>query len=43
LVSQAAALKFALFENGRKPEFVVNIPGVFELDLSGEVAEKLGA
>lgn len=42
-VSQAAALKFALFENGRRPELVVNIPGVFELDLSGAVAEKLAA
>ncbi len=36
-VSQAAALKYALFENGRKPELVVNIPGIFELDLSGAV------
>jgi hypothetical protein len=36
-VSQAAALKFALFENGRRPELVVNVPGVFELDLSGAV------
>jgi hypothetical protein len=36
-VSQAAALKYALFENGRRPELVVNIPGVFELDLSGAV------
>jgi len=36
-VSQAAALKYALFENGRKPELVVNIPGVFELGLSGAV------
>ncbi len=36
-VSQAAALKYALFENGRKPELVVNMPGIFELDLSGAV------
>ena len=36
-VSQAAALKYALFENGRKPELVVNMPGVFELGLSGAV------
>jgi hypothetical protein len=34
-VSQAAALKFALFENGKRPELVVSVPGVFELDLSG--------
>jgi hypothetical protein len=30
-------LKYALFENGRKPELVVNMPGVFELGLSGAV------
>jgi hypothetical protein len=36
-VSQAAAMKFALFENGRRPELVVNMPGVFELSLSGPV------
>ncbi len=36
-VSQAAALKYALFENGKRPELVVNLPGVFELDLSGAV------
>jgi hypothetical protein len=36
-VSQAAAMKFALFENGRRPELVVNMPGVLELSLSGSV------
>ena len=36
-VSKAAALKFALFENGRRPELVVNMPGVLELSLSGAV------
>jgi hypothetical protein len=34
-VSQAAALKFALFENGKRPELLVSIPGVFELDMTG--------
>jgi len=33
-VSQAAARKFALFENGDRPELVVTVPGVMELDLS---------
>jgi hypothetical protein len=32
-VSQAAARKFALFENGDRPELVVMVPGVLELDL----------
>ena len=34
-VSQAAALKFALLENGNRRHLVVMVPGVFELDLSG--------
>lgn len=32
-VNQAAAIKFALLENGRRPEAVITVPGVFELDL----------
>ena len=34
-VSRAAALKFALFENGNRPEAVITVPGVFELDMGG--------
>jgi len=34
-VNRAAALKFALFENGRRPDAVITVPGVFELDMSG--------
>jgi hypothetical protein len=33
-VNRAAALKYALFENGRKPQLVVDMPGHFELDLA---------
>jgi len=33
-VSRAAALKYALFENGNRPQLVVMMPGAFELDLS---------
>jgi len=33
-VDRATALKFALFENGHKPQAVVMVPGVFELDMS---------
>jgi hypothetical protein len=32
-VSRAAALKYALFENGNQPHLVVTIPGNFDLDL----------
>jgi hypothetical protein len=33
-VSRAAALKYALFENGNRPQLIVNMPGQLELDLS---------
>lgn len=33
-VSRAAALKYALFENGKRPHLVVDMPGRFELDMS---------
>jgi len=35
-VDRAEALRFAMFENGRQPQAVVMVPGVFELDLSGK-------
>jgi hypothetical protein len=34
-VSRAAALKYALFENGNQPHLVITTPGNFDLDLSG--------
>jgi hypothetical protein len=33
-VSRAAALKYALFENGNRPQLIVQMPGMFDLDLS---------
>lgn len=33
-VDRAHALRFAMFENGRHPESVIMVPGVFELDTS---------
>jgi hypothetical protein len=41
-VDRAEALRFAMFENGHRPQAVVMVPGVLELDLSGKpsVAEK---
>ena len=35
-VDRAEALRFAMFENGRRPQAVVMVPGVFKLDLSGK-------
>ncbi len=33
-VSRAEALKFALFENGNRPQAVIMMPGVLELDMT---------
>jgi hypothetical protein len=35
-VDRAKALKFALFENGNRPQAVVMVPGVLELDMSAK-------
>ena len=37
-VDRTEALKFALFENGHRPQAVVMVPGVFELDMSGRAS-----
>jgi hypothetical protein len=34
-IDRAAALRFALFENGNQPQFIIMVPGVLELDLNG--------
>jgi hypothetical protein len=33
-VDRAEALKFAMFENGNRPQAVIMVPGVLELDMS---------
>jgi hypothetical protein len=33
-VNRADALKFAMFENGNRPQAVIMVPGVLELDMS---------
>jgi len=35
-VDRVNALRFAMFENGNKPQAVVMVPGVFELNMSGK-------
>jgi len=42
-VSRADALKFALFENGNRPEAVITVPGVLELDMSGNAFAPVGS
>jgi hypothetical protein len=33
-VDKAEALKFAMFENGNRPQAVIMVPGVLELDIN---------
>ena len=33
-INRAEALKFALFENGNRPQAVIMVPGVLELDMT---------
>jgi len=35
-VDRAQALKFAMFENGNRPQAVIMVPGILELDMSGK-------
>jgi len=37
-VERIQALRFAMFENGNKPQAVVMVPGVFELNMNRNVA-----
>jgi hypothetical protein len=34
-VDRAEAVKFAMFENGNRPQAVIMVPGILELDMSG--------
>jgi hypothetical protein len=37
-VNRAEALKYAMFENGNRPQAVIMVPGIFELDMSRTAA-----
>jgi hypothetical protein len=37
-VNRAEALKFALFENGNRPQAVIMVPGVLELDMTSHAS-----
>jgi hypothetical protein len=37
-VNRAEALKFALFENGNRPQAVIMIPDVLELNMTGKAS-----
>jgi hypothetical protein len=36
-VDHAEAVKFARFENGHRPQAVIMVPGILELDMSGKL------
>ena len=35
-VNRAEAVKFAMFENGNRPQAVIMVPGILELDMSAQ-------
>ncbi|MBX9846614.1 MAG: hypothetical protein K2Z80_32875 [Xanthobacteraceae bacterium] len=35
-VSRAEAVKYAMYETGRRPQAVIMVPGILELNLNGE-------
>jgi hypothetical protein len=35
-VDRTEALKFAMFESGNRPQAVIMVPGIFELDMGAE-------
>ena len=35
-VGRAEALKFAMFENGNRPQAVIMVPGILELDMNAK-------
>ena len=40
-VDRAEALKYAMFENGNRPQAVIIVPGVLELDMNATPLPKL--
>jgi hypothetical protein len=36
-VGRAEALKFAIFENGNRPQAVIMVPGILELDMNAKL------
>jgi hypothetical protein len=35
-IDRTQALRFAMFENGNRPQAVIMVPGIFELDMSSK-------
>ena len=39
-VNRTEAVKFAMFENGNRPQAVIMVPGILELDMSAQPREQ---
>jgi len=39
-VNRTEAVKFAMFENGNRPQAVIMVPGILDLDMSGKPREQ---
>ena len=39
--NRADALKFAMFENGNRPQAVIMVPGILELDMSARTQQQM--
>jgi hypothetical protein len=39
-VNRTEAVKFAMFENGNRPQAVIMVPGILELDMSAQPPEQ---
>jgi hypothetical protein len=42
-VNRAEAIKYALFENGHRPQAVIMVPGILELNMSGKAQAALNS
>jgi len=42
-VNRTEAVKFAMFENGNRPQAVIVVPGILELDMSAQPREQNGS
>src|SRR6266851_6977554 len=39
-VNRTEAVKFAMFENGNRPQAVIMVPGILELEMSGKARDR---
>jgi hypothetical protein len=42
-IGRAEAVKFAMYESGKRPQAIIMVPGTLELDMSGRPSANRGA